>query len=46
MGQDDMLSRQLIIRSKVILGKEDGPYSLEEQKEMLLEAIRVTCPAF
>ena len=44
--KDDMLSRQLIIRSKVILGKEDGPYSLEEQKEMLLEAIRVTCPAF
>lgn len=44
--KDDMLSRQLIIRSKVILGKEDGPYSLEEQKEMLLEAICVTCPAF
>lgn len=44
--EDDMLSRQIIIRSKVILGKEDNPYSLSEQKDMLLEAIRVTCPSF
>lgn len=44
--KDDMLSRQIIIRSKVILGKEDGPYGLNEQKDMLLEAIRVTCPSF
>jgi len=43
---DDMISRQLILRSRVILGKHDGPYSYDEQKSLLLEAIRLTCPSF
>lgn len=44
--EDDLLSQQLILRSKVILGKEDGPYSPEEQLELLLHAIRLTVPRF
>lgn len=44
--KDDMISRQLILRSRIILGKEDGPYSYAEKKEILLEAIRLTCPSF
>lgn len=43
---DDRISRQLILRSRVILGKEDGPYTREEKKTILLEAIRLTCPSF
>lgn len=43
---EDRLSRQLILRSRVILGKSDGPYSPSEQHRMLLEAIRLTCPSF
>lgn len=44
--KDDMISRQLILRSRIILGKDDGPYSYDEQKVILLEAIRLTCPSF
>lgn len=44
--KDDMISRQLILRSRIILGKADGPYSYDEQKVILLEAIRLTCPSF
>ncbi len=44
--KDDMISRQLIMRSRIILGKENGPYSYDEQKTMLLEAIHLTCPSF
>ena len=43
---DDKISQQLILRSKVILGKEDGRYSREEEHRMLLQAIRLTCPSF
>lgn len=46
IDKDDMINRQLILRSRVIIGKEDGPYSPEEQRAMLLEAIRLTCPSF
>ena len=46
MDADDNLSRQLILRSRVILGSKDGPYSFEEQKRMLSEAIRLTAPYF
>lgn len=43
---DDKISQQVILRSKVILGKEDGRYSREEERQMLLQAIRLTCPSF
>lgn len=47
MTPDDMLSRQLILRSRVLLGKEDGNgYSFDEQLTMLTDAIRFTSPAF
>lgn len=47
MAEDDMISRQLILRSKILLGREDGSrYSFEEQIEMLTEAIRLTSPGF
>ena len=44
--KDDMISRQLILRSRIILGKDDGPYNYDEQRVILLEAIRLTCPSF
>ena len=46
IDKDDTMSRQFILRSRVILGKEDGPYSTQEQRDLLLEAIRLTCPGF
>lgn len=46
IDKDDRISRQIILRSRVILGKDDSPYSPEEQRSMLLEAIRLTCPSF
>lgn len=46
MEDDDRLSRQLILRAQTLLGKEDGPYSPEEQRTMLLEAIRLTNAKF
>ena len=46
IDKDDMANRQLILRSRVIIGKEDGPYSFEEQRALLLEAIHLTCPSF
>lgn len=44
--KNDTVSRQLILRSRVLLGKEDGRYSFKEQQAMLLEAIRLTVPSF
>lgn len=46
MEADDTISRQLLLRSRVILGKEDGPYSPAEQRAILLDAIRLTHPKF
>ncbi len=46
MDADDNLSRQLILRSRVLLGTEDGAYSFEDKKRMLSEAIRLTAPYF
>lgn len=46
LEKDDQITRQFILRSKVILGKPEGGYSLDEQREMLLEAIRLTVPRF
>lgn len=43
---DDALSRQVLLRSKVILGKEDGPYSNQEEIRILMEAIHLTSPGF
>lgn len=46
MEKDDTLSRQFLLRSKCLLGKEDGDYSFEERMSMLLDAMRLTCPQF
>lgn len=46
IDNDDTLSQQLIMRSRVIIGKEDGPYSFNEKIAMLTEAIRITSPRF
>lgn len=43
---DDNFAQQMILRSKAILGREDGPYRPEEQLELLLQAIRLTVPRF
>ncbi len=46
MDADDTLSRQLILRSQVILGPPEGEYPPEAQLQMLLEAISMTSPWF
>lgn len=46
MEPDDTLSRQLILRSRFLLGTENGPYSLSDGLELLLQAIRLTSPHF
>lgn len=45
-GRMDMLTEQFIYRSRKILGKEDGPYSLDESVDLLTRAIRATCKNF
>lgn len=45
-GPDDRLTQQIILRSKFLLGTEDGPYCLEDGLPLLLEAIRLTSPNF
>ncbi len=45
-GKDDRFVQQTILRSKCLIGKADGPYSLEEGLELLLKAIRLTSPNF
>lgn len=46
IDDDDTLSRQFILRSRVLLGTENGNYSFEEKTRMLTEAIRMTAPYF
>ena len=46
IDDDDTLSRQFILRSRVTLGTENGDYSFQEQTHMLTEAIRMTSPQF
>ena len=46
IDNDDTLSRQLILRSRVIIGTENGEYSFNEKIGMLTEAIRMTVPKF
>ena len=47
---DDTLTRQFILRSKVLLGKKENgkivSYTFDEKLEMLFEAIRLTAPNF
>ncbi len=43
---DDLLIQQHIICSMVILGKSDGPYTPEEKKKMLIQAMQMTSPSF
>lgn len=46
----DFITHQFILRSKVLLGKEENgsivPYSMEEKLELLFRAIKITVPAF
>lgn len=44
--KEDRLTRQFILRSKAILGKPDGEYSLEEKLQLLTDAIHMTVPRF
>lgn len=44
---DDRITQQFILRTKVLLGKaENTPYSFDEKLSMLLEAIHLTVPRF
>lgn len=45
-GPEDRLARQLVLRSRVLLGKPEGRWPLEQSVPMLLEAIRLTAPRF
>lgn len=42
----DVLIQQHLLRSVLLLGKDDGPYSFEEQVELLQSAIHLTLPNF
>ena len=43
---DDTLSQQLILRSRYLLGTEQGRYNFETGMDLLLEAMRLTKPRF
>ncbi len=43
---DDRISRQLILRSRVLLGGEEGRWPLADSIPRLLEALRLTAPGF
>lgn len=45
-GEEDHLSRQFVLRSRVLLGREEGRYPIEKSVPMLLEALRLTSPGF
>lgn len=44
--EDDRITRQYILNARVTLGRPEGPYSVQERLEMLMEAIRLTVPRF
>lgn len=46
MDEDDQITRQQILSDRVSLGNVDGPYSVEERLELLMEAIQLTIPRF
>ena len=43
---DDTITLQYILSTKATFGKSDGPYGFQEQRDMLMEAIRLTLPRF
>lgn len=43
---EDKLAQQFILSERAVLGRPDGPYTPEERLEMLMKAIRITCPSF
>lgn len=46
-AKDDHLTAQFILRSRVLLGQENGtPYTPEEEIELLTQAMRMTVPGF
>lgn len=45
-AEDDLLTRQFILRSQILLGKMKGRYSLQEQLDLLMQAIHLTIPKF
>lgn len=45
-GEDDRVTRQFVLRSKVFWGRMEGRYGFEERLEGLMEAIRLTVPRF
>lgn len=44
--QDDLMTRQQIMGERISLGKAEGPYTMREKVDLLLEAIRLTIPRF
>lgn len=46
IDDDDTLSKQLILRSRVLLGTESGDYNFREKINMLMNAVRMTVPRF
>lgn len=44
--EDDRITRQYILNARITLGRPEGPYSVREQLDMLMEAIRLTVPRF
>lgn len=44
--ENDHATRQNILRNRAILGTPEGSYPPAEQREMLLEALRLTAPGF
>lgn len=44
--KDDSISQQLLARSKVIIGKENGEYTKEEKLSLLTDALKITQPGF
>lgn len=46
LAPEDNLTQQFVLRSRVLLGGLDGRYSIPQQKEMLLDALRLTMPDF
>lgn len=46
LAGDEPSIRQRIIQDRCVLGKPNGPYSPAQQRELLMEALRLTVPRF
>ena len=46
LAGDEPSIRQRIIQDRCVLGKPNGPYSPAQQRELLMEALRLTVPNF